>query len=85
MRSKPPNSTEAAAIINALETTKYVGVRGQYAFSTSNDPAWHYHQFLEAPLTILQYSALKQSQSDAPVIWPKKYATVDYVYKKPGT
>jgi branched-chain amino acid transport system substrate-binding protein len=82
---KSANSTDPKAIIHALETTKYVGVRGQYAFSTDKDPAWHYHQFLEAPLTILQYTEPKQSQSDAPVVWPKKYATVDYLYKKPGS
>jgi len=81
---KSANSTDSKAIIHALETTKYVGVRGQYSFSTDKDPAWHYHQFLEAPLTILQYTEVKQQQSEAPVVWPKKFATVDYVYKKPG-
>ena len=30
-------------------------------FSTSKDPAWHYHQFLDAPLTILQYTEVKQA------------------------
>jgi branched-chain amino acid transport system substrate-binding protein len=82
---KTAGSTDSKAIIKALEETKYVGVRGQYAFSTSHDPAWHWHQFLDAPLTLLQYTSLKQSQSEAPVIWPKKYATVDYLYKKPGS
>jgi branched-chain amino acid transport system substrate-binding protein len=82
---KTAGSTDSKAIIKALEDTKYVGVRGQYAFSTSHEPAWHYHQYLEAPLTLLQYASAKQSQSDAPVIWPKKYATVDYLYKKPGS
>jgi branched-chain amino acid transport system substrate-binding protein len=81
---KNAKSTDPKAIIHALETTSYVGVRGKYAFSTSKDPAWHYHQFLEAPLTILQYSSAKQSQADAPVVWPRKYATVDYLYKKPA-
>ena len=78
-------STEAKAIINALENTKYVGARGQYSFSTSHEPAWHYHQFLEAPLSILQYAEVKQGQADAPIVWPRQYATVPYVYKKPGT
>ena len=82
---KTAKSTDAKAIIKALEDTSYVGVRGQYAFSTSHEPAWHWHQYLEAPLTLLQYTSAKQSQSDAPVIWPKKYATVDYIYKKPGS
>ncbi len=80
---KTAGSTDPKAIIHALETTKYVGARGQYAFSTDHEPAWHYHQFLGAPLTILQYTAEKQAQSDAPVIWPRQYATVDWTYKKP--
>ncbi len=82
---KTAGGTDPKAIIHALETTKYVGVRGQYSFSTSHEPAWHYHQFLDAPLTILQYDAVKQSQADAPIVWPRKYATVPYTYKKPGT
>ena len=56
-----------------------------YSFSTEKDPAWHYHQFLDAPLTILQYAETKQSQADAPIVWPRSYATVPYTYKKPGT
>ena len=82
---KTAGGTDPKAIIKALEDTKYVGVRGQYSFSTSKDPAWHYHQFLDAPLTILQYSEVKQSQADAPIVWPRKYATVPYTYQKPGT
>ncbi|MDR3537124.1 MAG: ABC transporter substrate-binding protein [Acetobacteraceae bacterium] len=78
-------NTESKAIIEALEKTQYVGARGQYSFSTSHEPAWHYHQFLDAPLTILQYAEAKQSQANAPIVWPKEYATVPYVYKKPGT
>jgi len=82
---KTAGSTDGKAIIHALETTKYSGVRGPYSFSTSKDPAWHYHQYLQAPLTILQYTSLKQNQSEAPVVWPRKYATVDWLYKKPGS
>jgi branched-chain amino acid transport system substrate-binding protein len=82
---KRAGSTDGKAIIHALETTSYVGVRGKYGFSTSHEPAWHYHQFLDAPLTILQYAETKQSQADAPIVWPRKYATVPYTYKKPGT
>jgi len=80
---KNANSTEPKAIITALENTKYSGVRGLYDFSTSKDPAWHYHQFLHAPLTILQYSEVKQSQADAPIVWPRQFATVPYTYMKP--
>jgi branched-chain amino acid transport system substrate-binding protein len=82
---KRAGNTDGKAIIHALENTDYAGVRGKYSFSTSHEPAWHYHQFLEAPLTILQYSETNQSQADAPIVWPKQFATVPYVYKKPGT
>lgn len=78
-------STDPKAIIHALETTNYSGVRGQYSFSTSHDPAWHYHQFLNAPLTLIQYTAVNQGQADAPIVWPRKFATVPYLYKKPGS
>jgi branched-chain amino acid transport system substrate-binding protein len=81
---KRAGNTEGRAIIKSLETTSYVGVRGKYSFSTSHEPAWHYHQFLNAPLTLLQYSEVRQSQADAPIVWPKKFATVPYLYKKPG-
>ncbi len=77
-------STDPKGIIHALENTSYVGVRGKYSFSTSKDPAWHYHQFLDAPLTLLQYPEVKQGQADAPIVWPRQFATVPYVYKKPG-
>jgi branched-chain amino acid transport system substrate-binding protein len=82
---KRAGNTDAKAIIHALETTSYVGVRGKYTFSTSHEPAWHYHQFLDAPLTLLQYDEVKQGQADAPIVWPKQFATVPYLYKKPGT
>ena len=82
---KRAGGTDGKAIIHALETTNYVGVRGKYSFSTEHEPAWHYHQFLGAPLTLLQYSEVNQGQADAPIVWPKQFATVPYVYKKPGT
>ena len=71
------------AIIGALETSKWDGTRGQYAFSTSHDPDWTYHQFVEAPLYLLQYDKVGQKPEDAPVIWPQNLATVPYLYKKP--
>jgi branched-chain amino acid transport system substrate-binding protein len=77
-------STDPTAIIHALETTNYVGVRGQYSFAASHEPAWHYHQFLNAPLTLLQYTEVNQGQAEAPIVWPRKFATVPYLYKKPG-
>lgn len=81
---KNAGGTDPKGIIHALETTGYVGTRGKYSFSTSRDPAWHFHQFLEAPLTIIQYAETNQSQADAPIVWPRKFATVSYLYKRPS-
>lgn len=77
-------STDPKAIIKALEDTRYVGVRGQYSFSTDKGVPWHYHQFLEAPLTLLQYEKKNQTQADAPIVWPRKFATGEALYKKPA-
>ena len=52
-------------------------------FSTSKEPAWHYHQFLEAPLTLLQYAEAEAGQADAPIVWPKQFVTAK-IYKKPA-
>ena len=76
-------STDGKAIISALEKTNYVGVRGQYDFSTGKEPDWAYHQFMHAPLTILQYTEVKQDQSEAPIVWPRNWATVPWTYMKP--
>jgi branched-chain amino acid transport system substrate-binding protein len=76
-------STDPKAIIGALEKTEYVGTRGKYSFSTNKYPAWNYHQFMQAPLTIIQYSAEKQSVDEAPILWPRDLATVAYTYKPP--
>jgi branched-chain amino acid transport system substrate-binding protein len=81
---KASGGTAAKGIIHALETTSWVGTRGKYSFSTDRDPAWHYHQFMDAPLTIIQYDTFKQSADDALVLWPRKFATVPYTYKKPA-
>ena len=75
--------TDGKGIISALETTSYVGARGKYSFSTSHDPAWHYHQFLEAPLTLIQYSQENQSLDGAPIVWPAQFATAKETYIRP--
>jgi branched-chain amino acid transport system substrate-binding protein len=80
---KRAGSTDPKAIIHALETSKWSGTRGQYAFSTSHSPDWAYHQYVDAPLYLLQYDKVGQKPEDAPVIWPRSLATVTYTYKKP--
>jgi branched-chain amino acid transport system substrate-binding protein len=80
---KNTGSTAPDAIIHGLETLHWVGTRGLYTFSTSHTPDWAYHQFMAAPATILQYDQENQSSFDAPIVWPRKYATVSYLYKTP--
>ncbi|MGH7155945.1 MAG: ABC transporter substrate-binding protein, partial [Acetobacteraceae bacterium] len=53
--------TAAPGIIKALETTDMVGARGKYSFSTDTNPPWHHHQFMQAPLTLIQYTEVNQS------------------------
>jgi branched-chain amino acid transport system substrate-binding protein len=77
-------STNADGIIKALETTGYVGVRGQYSFSADKELPWHWHQFMQAPLTLIQYNKLNQTVNDAPILWPRKFATVDQLYTPPA-
>lgn len=76
-------STDPSAIIHALETSHWSGTRGAYAFSTSHSPDWAYHQYVNAPLNLIQYSKVGQAPEDAPVIWPRNLSTVPYTYKKP--
>ncbi len=78
---KSTGSTNARGIIKALEQTSWVGLRGKYAFSLKHDPDWAYHQFMDAPVHIIQYDTLDQSPLEAPVVWPRGIATVPYVYK----
>lgn len=80
---KRAGSTDSKAIIHALETSKWSGTRGAYAFSTSHSPDWAYHQFVNAPIYLLQYDKVGQKPEDAPVVWPRNLATVQYTYMKP--
>ena len=80
---KRAGSTNPEGIIHALETTNYIGVRGQYSFSTDKNPPWHYHQFMQAPLTLIQYNKINQTVNDAPILWPRKFATAGKLYMTP--
>jgi branched-chain amino acid transport system substrate-binding protein len=77
-------STDGKAIIAALEKTDIVLGRGRYTFSTSHQPDWAYHQFMNAPVALVQYSKVDQEAEDAPIVWPRDIADVKYTYLKPG-
>jgi branched-chain amino acid transport system substrate-binding protein len=77
-------STDGKALIAALEKTDIVLGRGRYTFSTSKQPDWAYHQFMNAPVALVQYSKVNQAAEDAPIVWPRDIADVKYTYLKPG-
>ena len=77
-------STDGKAIIAALEKTDIVLGRGRYTFSTGHDPDWAYHQFMNAPVALVQYDKVGQDAEDAPIIWPRDIADVKYTYMKPS-
>jgi branched-chain amino acid transport system substrate-binding protein len=78
------NSTDGKAIIAALEQTDLVLGRGRYRFSTSHTPDWAYHQFMDAPVALIQYDKVDQPAEDAPIVWPRDIADAKYTYLKPG-
>jgi branched-chain amino acid transport system substrate-binding protein len=81
---KRANSTDGKAIIAALEKTDIVLGRGRYTFSTSHNPDWAYHQFMGAPVALIQYDKVNEAPEDAPIVWPRDIANVKYMYLKPG-
>src|SRR3989442_1434727 len=61
-------STDGKALIAALEKTDIVLGRGRYTFSTSREPDWAYHQFMNAPVALLQFDKTNQDADDATII-----------------
>jgi branched-chain amino acid transport system substrate-binding protein len=72
-------STDAADVVSALRETDMVGARGQYTFSADTEPAWHYQQFLGAPVTVIQYSLVGETPADAIILAPDRWATADEI------
>jgi branched-chain amino acid transport system substrate-binding protein len=70
-------SAERKDIIKALESIKWEGVNGTYSFPTTKDPVWAFHQFIDVPFHIIQYTAVNQPPSDAAIVYPKNWATTD--------
>ncbi len=77
-------STDGKAIIAALEKSDIVLGRGRYTFSTSHQPDWAYHQFMNAPVALVQYDKVGQAAEDAPIVWPREIADAKYTYLRPG-
>ena len=68
-----------SAIVKALEEIKYEGTNATYSFPTTKEPAWAYHQFVDVPFTIIQYTEMNQTPGDAAVVYPEKWATTDKI------
>jgi len=71
------NSAERKDVIKGLEQVSWTGVNGTYSFPPAKEPAWAFHQFMDVPFHIIQYSAVNQSPADAPIVFPKKWATTN--------
>ena len=77
-------STDGKAIIAALEKTDIVLGRGRYTFSTSRQPDWAYHQFMNAPVALVQFDQVGQAADDAPIVWPRDIANAKSLYLRPA-
>jgi branched-chain amino acid transport system substrate-binding protein len=79
-------STDADAIISALEATTYNGALGTITFpyGTHNpipegtDAKW-WHQFPDPAITMVQYQEVGQDSAEAAVVFPEVYKTADPV------
>jgi branched-chain amino acid transport system substrate-binding protein len=72
-------SSDPKAVIKGLENIHYTGVNATYSFSTDKNPAWAYHQFMDVPFTVIQYTQMNQSPEDAAIVYPKQWATTDKI------
>jgi branched-chain amino acid transport system substrate-binding protein len=72
-------STDSKAVIHALENLHYTGTHGKYSFSSKRKPAWAYHQFMDVPIMIIQYTKMNQAPEDAAIVYPKNWATTDKI------
>jgi branched-chain amino acid transport system substrate-binding protein len=80
---KRAKSTDGKKLIAALEKTDLVLGRGRYRFSKSHTPDWAWHQFMEAPVALIQYDKEGQAVDDAPILWPRNIATTKSLFLKP--
>lgn len=65
---KQAKSTEPAAIIKALQTMKFEGVRG--AFQFSKEPGYSFQQWVEIPYVTYQLTEVNQPISKSNLVQP---------------
>jgi branched-chain amino acid transport system substrate-binding protein len=64
--AKRANSFEPAKLIAALETTNYEGTRGKISFSSA--PGATYHQWVDSPYAIYQFTKAGQALNDTTLL-----------------
>ena len=67
-------SSDADAIVTALEQTEWTGIRGKMRFSLDREPAYMYHQWPGTPSFVIQYTKLNQPYTEAALLWPQAHA-----------
>lgn len=80
-------TTDGKAVVNALEKTSFTGTQGQYQFPYGSgnpvpkgSPPWMWHQWLEPPLLLIQYTERNQDLKDAAIVWPENRQTHGRAY-----
>ena len=70
-------STDSQKVIAAIEETNLVGTLGHLSFKYGSKnpvpadvPAWAWHQWLDAPDQIAEYTQQNQTLENAVVVWP---------------
>lgn len=76
---KQAGSDDRPAILKALEALEYQGLNGAYRFSSEKQPKWAYHQWMDVPFMIIQYTAMNQTPADAAIVYPKTWATTEKI------
>lgn len=81
-------TTDADAIVTALENIQYDGALGKiyFPYGTQKDPSvdghgdeW-WHQWPDVALTMIQYQVEGQSSAEATIVYPDAYKTGDAVW-----
>ena len=80
---KKAGNTDSKKIISALEEVKWTGPRGDVWFTKERQPNFMYHQWLDVPVFVTQYTKLNQNPSQSQILWPKRYATTKELLLKP--
>lgn len=74
---KRAGTTETAPVVKALERTKLLGTRGTITFNLEKGP--FFQQWVDVPVAVMQFTAVRQSLEAAPLVFPPAQATAKFV------